>query len=66
LYLAVVLDLFQRKSDRGSQYFRHDFLSLLKTQQMLSGIIRKGNFWDNAVEESFFGNLKTERVYFTK
>jgi len=27
---------------------------------------RKGNCWDNAVAESFFGSLKTERVYFTK
>lgn len=26
---------------------------------------RKGNCWDNAVTESFFGSLKTERVFFS-
>lgn len=100
LYLAVVLDLFQRKivgwsmshrinkklvmealrmgiwvrrpaaglifhSDRGSQYCSHDFLKMLKTHNMMSSMSRKGNGWDNAVAESFFGSLKTERVYFT-
>ena len=25
---------------------------------------RKGDCWDNAVAESFFGSLKTERVFF--
>ena len=24
---------------------------------------RKGNCWDNAVAESFFGSLKTERIF---
>ena len=27
---------------------------------------RKGDCWDNAVVESFFGTLKTEQVVFTK
>lgn len=27
---------------------------------------RKGDCWDNAVVESFFGSLKTERVFFSK
>jgi transposase InsO family protein len=27
---------------------------------------RKANCWDNAVAESFFGSLKTERVFFAK
>ena len=26
---------------------------------------RKGNCWDNAVAESFFGSLKTERIHGT-
>jgi len=30
---------------------------------MLSSMSRKGNFWDSAVAGSFFGSLKTERVY---
>ena len=31
---------------------------------MISSMSRKGNCWDNAVAESFFGSLKTERVFF--
>jgi len=37
---------------------------MLKINQMLSSMSRKGNCWDNAVAESFFGSLKTERVFF--
>ena len=33
---------------------------------MTSSMSRKGNCWDNAVAESFFGSLKTERVFFSK
>lgn len=32
---------------------------------MVSSMSRKGDCWDNAVAESFFGSLKTERVFFT-
>ncbi|MBW6521604.1 MAG: integrase core domain-containing protein, partial [Desulfoarculaceae bacterium] len=28
-----------------------------------SSMSRKGNCWDNAVAESFFGTLQTERVF---
>ena len=51
-------------SDRGSQYCSNDFQKMLKTNHMLSSMSRKGNCWDNAVAESFFGSLKTERVFF--
>lgn len=37
---------------------------MLKTYGMISSMSRKGNCWDNAVAESFFGSLKTERVFF--
>jgi len=50
-------------SDRGSQYCSHDFQKLLKKNRMKSSMSRKGNCWDNSVAESFFGSLKTERVY---
>jgi len=50
-------------SDRGSQYCSNDFQKMLKTHKMLSSMSRKGNCWDNAVAESFFGSLKTERVF---
>lgn len=52
-------------SDRGSQYCSDDFQKMLKTYAMVSSMSRKGNCWDNSVAESFFGSLKTERVFFT-
>lgn len=48
-------------SDRGSQYASELFRNMLKKcKQSMS---RKGNCWDNAVAESFFGALKSEFVY---
>lgn len=38
---------------------------MLKTYGMISSMSRKGDCWDNAVAESFFGSLKTERVFFS-
>jgi len=52
-------------SDRGSQYCSRDFQNLLEMYGMKSSMSRKGNCWDNAVAESFFGSLKTERVFLT-
>ena len=51
-------------SDRGSQYCSNDFQKMLKIHGMVSSMSRKGNCWDNAVAESFFGSLKTERIFF--
>lgn len=53
-------------SDRGSQYCSKDFQKLLKKHKMLSSMSRKGDCWDNSVTESFFGSLKTERVFFSE
>ena len=50
-------------SDRGSQYCSKDFQKMLLKHRMLSSMSRKGNCWDNSVAESFFGSLKTERVF---
>lgn len=48
-------------SDRGSQYASDAFRKKLKKcQQSMS---RKGNCWDNAVAESFFGMLKSELIH---
>ena len=51
-------------SDRGVQYCSGDFRDLLTAFDMLCSMSRKGDCWDNAVAESFFGTLKTERVFF--
>ena len=50
-------------SDRGSQYCSDDFKRYLTGHGMIGSMSRKGNCWDNAVVESFFGALKKERVY---
>ncbi len=47
-------------SDRGSQYASGDFQQLLDEYGVTCSMSRKGNCWDNAVSESFFGTLKTE------
>jgi putative transposase len=51
-------------SDRGVQYCSSDFQNLLEAFKMTCSMSRKGDCWDNAVAESFFGTLKTERVFF--
>ena len=47
-------------SDRGSQYCSHDYQRLLKQFGMQPSMSRKGNCYDNAPMESFFGTLKNE------
>jgi transposase InsO family protein len=49
-------------SDRGSQYASKVFRQLLKAHGIKGSMSRKGDCWDNAVVESFFGTLKQERV----
>lgn len=49
-------------SDRGSQYCSPHFQDLLKAHKIISSMSRKGDCWDNAVMESFFGSLKSERI----
>lgn len=98
LYLAIVIDLFNREvvgwslkprmtadivtdaltmawfrrkpeaglihhSDRGSQYASHAFQAKLAEYGMVCSMSRKGNCWDNAPTESWFGSFKNERVY---
>ena len=53
-------------SDRGCQYASHDYRKLLERRGIVCSMSRKGNCWDNAVMESFFGTLKTELVYHRK
>lgn len=50
-------------SDRGSQYASEAFQVKLKNYGMLCSMSRKGNCWDNAPTESWFGSFKNERVY---
>jgi putative transposase len=50
-------------SDRGSQYAATRYQHVLTTHGMIPSMSRKGNCWDNACVESFFGTLKRELVY---
>jgi len=50
-------------SDRGSQYCGHEFQKTLKDLGMRSSMSRKGNCWDNAPTESFWGRLKMASVH---
>jgi putative transposase len=98
LYLAVVIDLFNRQvvgwsmkahmqtslvkdalrmacwrrrpaaglifhSDRGSQYCSHEFQQALRSWGMRASMSRKGNCWDNAPTESWWGRLKTASLH---
>lgn len=50
-------------SDRGSQYASEEYQALLTQAQMVGSMSRKGNCYDNAPLESFFGTFKTELVF---
>lgn len=50
-------------SDRGSQYASNDYQAAIGKHKMRCSMSRKGDCWDNAVVESFFSSLKTERVH---
>jgi putative transposase len=50
-------------SDRGSQYASGDFQKALETASISCSMSRRGNCWDNAPVESFFGTLKQELVH---
>lgn len=98
IYLAVVLDLFNREvigwsmsnsletglvlnaldsamkkvgpdaeiifhSDRGSQYASRAYRNFLKNKNINPSMSRKGNCYDNAYVESWFGSLKKEWIY---
>lgn len=50
-------------SDRGSQYCAHKYRRLLGQFGMEASMSRKGNCYDNAPMESFWGTLKSELVH---
>ncbi len=53
-------------SDRGSQYAATSYQRLLDEYGLIPSMSRKGNCWDNACVESFFGTLKRELVYYRR
>lgn len=49
-------------SDRGSQYCSIDYQRLLRTDGFICSMSKKGDCWDNAPMESFWGKLKQEHL----
>jgi len=49
-------------SDQGSTYRAEQYLALFKNQHIKQSMSAKGDCYDNAVAESFFGTLKTELI----
>jgi transposase InsO family protein len=68
---ALLMAVGQRKpgkgliwhTDRGGQYASSSHRALLQEYGITQSMSRKDNCWDNAVSESFFHTLKTERVH---
>jgi transposase InsO family protein len=50
-------------SDRGCQYTSHEYRAELARLGITVSMSRKGNCWDNAVAESFFGTIKNELIH---
>ena len=71
---ALLMAIWQRKpkvnlvwhTDRGSQYASSSHRKILKQHHIKQSMSRKGDCWDNAVAESFFGSIKTELIHHHK
>lgn len=67
---ALMMAVWRRKpkqpviihSDQGSQFGSDDFVRWCKDNRLIPSMSRRGNCHDNAVAESFFSNLKKERI----
>lgn len=50
-------------SDQGCHYTSKAFIHALRENHFVQSMSRKGNCWDNAPQESFFGHMKDEIRY---
>lgn len=50
-------------SDQGCHYTSRAFINKLRSEEFVQSMSRKGNCWDNAPQESFFGHMKDEIKY---
>ena len=50
-------------TDQGTLYATPTYREILKAHHMLPSMSRKGNCYDNACAESFFGGLKNELIW---
>ena len=49
-------------SDQELQYTSHPYFVLTKEYNIIPSVSRRGNCWDNAPMENFFGHLKEEAM----
>jgi len=47
-------------SDQGCHYTSYKFIELVNSKELRRSMSRRGNCWDNAPQESFFGHMKDE------
>lgn len=47
-------------SDQGCHYTSYAFIQKLKDNEFIQSMSRRGNCWDNAPQESFYGHMKDE------
>lgn len=47
-------------SDQGCHYTSTSFIRLVSDKELRQSMSRRGNCWDNAPQESFFGHMKDE------
>ena len=59
-YGATLDDSVIVHSDQGCHYTSNAFIDKLKEEGFVQSMSRKGNCWDNAPQESFFGHMKDE------
>lgn len=52
-------------TDQGTQFTSGVYMNRLKEMNLTPSMSRRGNCWDNACIESFFGKLKTEMYGFS-
>lgn len=45
-------------SDQGAHYTSYRFIQILHDKELRQSMSRRGNCWDNAPQESFFGHMK--------
>lgn len=68
---SLLMALWQRKpskgliwhTDQGKQYAADSHLRIITQHSIRQSMSKRGDCWDNAVAESFFGSLKTELIY---
>jgi len=59
-------DILLLHSDQGWHYRMENYHELLRKNNIIQSMSRKGNCLDNAVMENFFGHLKSELFYLQK